>query len=190
MLIEIDTETLVENNLTASQYLLIYLVYKKQLGTLTEYIEANGITDDELTDLVDKQIIHNANSEGEYDWSKIVVRERFAEQIFGDFSVMWDEFWDTYPSNVIRVEGNKSALKGSNKKMKEKYRKIVGNDIKKHQHVLRLLKFELNYRKLEDSMKWMKTLSRWLNDESWLEYEEIYNESQTKKKVGYGESVE
>ncbi len=190
MLIEIDIDLLCDHNMSANQFLLVYLIYKKELGKITEYVEQNGITDEEIQDLIDKKIIHNANSQGEYDWSKIIIRERFAELIFGDFSVMWDEFWSTYPSTVIRPEGNKGTLKGSQKRMKDKYKKIVGKDLKKHQHILRMLQFELKYKALEDSMKYMKTLSRWLNDESWMEYEEIYNESHSESKTGYGESIE
>jgi len=191
MLIEIDIDLLCENNISANQFLLVYLVYKKELGKLTEYVESNGIADEEIQNLIDNKIIHNANSDGEYDWSKIVIRERFAEQIFGDFSVMWDEFWSTYPATVIRPEGNKGTLKGSQKLMKDKYRKIVGKDLKKHQHILKMLNYELKLRNIEDSMKYMKTLGRWFKDESWMEYEEIYKENfNAPTEPKYGESIE
>lgn len=190
MIIEIDTDLLKEHKITANQFLIVSLVYKKEYGELEEIVEQIGFAN-EISNLVEKKIIHNGNPEGEYDWSKIIIRDRFAEQIFGDFSVMWDEFWSTYPSSVIRPEGNRGALKGSQKKMKEKYKRIVGKDLKKHQHILRLLNFELKTRAMEDSMKYMKTLSTWLNNESWMDYEEIYNESfNVINKVGYGESIE
>ena len=79
------------------------------------------------------------------------------------------------------------------KECKKKYDVIIGKsaDAKaKHAHIMRCLDAELHYRKINNSLGFMRALVTWLNKQEWYSYEHLIDLSnKTQTTVSYGEKL-
>ena len=56
------------------------------------------------------------------------------------------------------------------KKLKKKYKGIVGTSLEKHKDVIKGLKAELDFRRESGSLEYLQLLSVWLNKGTWEKY--------------------
>jgi len=190
---EINVNFLINNAITANQFLLMSLIHSEEKTLLKLYLESNQQNQIDLVELVKARFIHNSNKENELDVEKISVRTRFTEMIFGKPDDMFDELIETYPVKVIRSDGRPDYMRRDLKRCRSIYNRIINKSKKKHEHILELLTYEIAYRRRENSLMYMKILPKWLASEEWTTTEQIKGDSDQpfkQEEAGYGECFE
>lgn len=171
MLIEIDTDTLVKNGITAHQFLIAQLLHERRFEFLTEYLESTYSFEKfehDVSVLVGAEFLIVPGLP--YDFEKLVVRPEFISLISkGDF---FEELVALYPAKVYRVDNTYDLLRTDLGRCRQIYARITLGSKVKHDHVMKCLKYELEYRSNTDGLKYMRRLPKWLSSEGWKSYEE------------------
>jgi len=185
MIVEVNTDTLIKADLTANQYLISYLIYQRAYSAYDNLkFNSPQIVKDELKELINKGFIFQTDTRMGYS-----VTDKFLEY-FGNKD-QFNELLDHYPTYVIRPDGQKDFLRTDRAKNKKRYDNIVKRNKSKHQHIIKCLDFEIQFRKNTDSLKYMKKLSNWIEScewEIWSERMEL--EPSLKKSNTYGTELE
>jgi hypothetical protein len=191
MLIEIDTNVLIEHNLTATQFILAYLLNIGDTKTLEQMYSSELHKD--VDKLVELGFLHNGNeleSKDSIDFSKLVLRTKFEEIIqTGDY---FDEITSVYPTKVRRKDGTEDYLRTDLSRCRKAYAKITKNRKIKHDHILTCLKYEIEYRTDNNSLSYMQKLPKWLASEGWKVFEQMLldkSNSTGKGELGYGQQL-
>jgi hypothetical protein len=164
MQIQIDIELLIENDISADDYLALYAIYRKGFKTLEqlkinpdwEKLQSKGFV--KLGDTPDKHII----------------RQEFIDLFSSDFDQMFAELVSTYPLKVRTKTGSYRILRGSdpnlktNAKAKARYSRIVGTKRFMHEKIMRLLRTQLKVER--NNLEYMQQLEVWLNNHTWEKY--------------------
>jgi len=164
MQIQIDIELLIENDISADDYLALYAIYRKGFKTLEqlkinpdwEKLQSKGFV--KLGDAPDKHII----------------RQEFIDLFSSDFDQMFAELVSTYPLKVRTKTGSYRILRGSdpnlktNAKAKARYSRIVGTKRFMHEKIMRLLRTQLKVER--NNLEYMQQLEVWLNNHTWEKY--------------------
>jgi hypothetical protein len=191
MIIEIDTKTLVDEKLTPTQHFVLQLISLGQHKYLKSWYES--LNDDhsimsELRRLIDMEFILSLNTSDEViDFTKLFLLPRSIKLLGADRD-WFQELVNIYPVKAIRSDGIKDYLRTDQERCRNIYNRKINGNLKKHEHVLDLLKYELQVRTNEGSMSYMKRLPKWLASEEWKVFEERReNEGDTKDEGGtYG----
>lgn len=190
MIIEVDLDFLIQHNISANHYILLYLLHKKKHLYLRKYLDNNPVTEQDLNELSEKKLIHNISDDGEFHLDKIIIRPRFRELMSdGDF---FDEFYNTFPIKTVRPDGKVDYLRTNSSKCQELYSKLTKNKKPLHKKIIRCLDYEVATREREGSMKWFKKMYNWLSSEEWLAWEERMIDEPFNKdenKLGYGNEL-
>jgi hypothetical protein len=172
MIVEVNTDILSKFGITADDFLYLYLLHAKSYDCLeqltlkpnTEALQTKGLIKlgEELRDHI--------------------VRQAFLDMFQASFDQMWAELLSHFPLKVfnnghLRVLRAKDAAAKANSKARERYRKIVGGDLLKHQFVVKCLKNELELRKSTSTLGYMQMLTTWVNNYTWENYEDIETSS-------------
>lgn len=193
MTITIETDILFHNGITPNQFTLLYLLYHNK-DSFKEFVEilTLEVVCKELEVLEKSKFIHNLNKTNEVETSKIVLRGNFLKLISTDaVTDYFEEFIHLYPVKVQRPDGFHDYLRTDLQRCRKKYNQIVGGKITKHKRLMDLLKYEIEVRERENSMKFMKRLPKWLASEEW----EVFDERKKSDKItdvkqnGYGTSL-
>ena len=169
MTIEIDLELLKTTNLSADEYIGLYLVFRKGYTYLEEL---------------------NLN----IDWNKLetqgyikdkLVTDKFRSLFSNNFDAMFEELISVYPSKVdssngVRVLHAVDPKAKSNLKAKNRYKKVVGNKLHVHNRIIKLQKVQLNVQ--QDNLAYMQNLETWINNHTWEKYENL-DENDTKQQT-------
>ena len=187
MLVEIDTNVLIEKELTANQFILAYLLHIGDFSTL-EKLCAKGHDVDEL---VENGYIHNGNeldTKDSIDFSKLVLKTKFENIIeTGDF---FDELVETFPVKVRRKDGTEDYLRSDLARCRKLYNKITKHKKLIHNHILSCLVFEVEYRTRNSNLAYMKKLPKWLASEEWKVYEQLMLDQVNKEEEkSYGQEL-
>jgi hypothetical protein len=164
MQIQIDIELLIENDISADDYLALYAIYRKGFKTLEqlkinpdwEKLQSKGFV--KLGDTPDKHVI----------------RQEFIDLFSSDFDQMFAELVSTYPLKVRTKTGSYRILRGSdpnlktNAKAKARYSRIVGTKRFMHEKIMRLLRTQLKVER--NNLEYMQQLEVWLNNHTWEKY--------------------
>ena len=166
MNIEIDLKLLQDKDMTADEFTALYLLHRQGVNYLNdikfrvdwEKLEQNGYV--KLGETTQKHI----------------VRQEFLDLFSNDFDSMFNQLCATYPFKVncngsIRVLHAADADAKSNKKAKDKYRRIVGN--KKHVHDKIMLLLDKQLTIMRDNLGFLQNLEVWINNHTWEKYEDI-----------------
>ena len=172
MLIEINTEILKKFGISADDFLYLYLLHAKSydcLGEITIKPDTEALQTKGLLKLGEKTEDH-------------AVRQSFLDMFQVPFDQMWSELLSHFPLKVntkgsVRILRAKDANARSNAKAKKSYERYVQGDSQKHNHVVRCLINELNFRKANDSLGFMQMLQTWVNNHTWEQYEDLEDES-------------
>lgn len=161
MTIEINTDYLVKQKLTANQFVILQLVLEGELSKLEEFKGIYLEFSNDLEELKQRGLIIYDNG--------LHVSEQFLRSLKN--KGFFEEFWMHYPVSVIRPDGAYCALRTARKQCERAYKKIAGRK-DQHDHIIKCLMFEVKERERTDGMKWMKKMPNWINSEAWKEYEQ------------------
>ena len=169
MTIEIDLELLKTTNLSADEYIGLYLVFRKGYTYL-----------DKLNLNIDW---NNLETKGYIKDS--VVTDKFKQLFYNNFDAMFDELMSIYPSKVessngVRVLHAVDPKAKSNLKARNRYKKVVGNKLHVHNRIIKLLKVQLNVQ--QDNLAYLQNLETWINNHTWEKYENIKENDRTNTK--------
>ena len=191
MIVEVNTEYLIQSQLTANQYIMLSLLYEGKLNSFEYYL----LTYDAEKDLIalhNKGFILNYNEEMHI--TDLILSRDKTSKLFGyDESLFW-ELFGTYPIKVSNGNGGTRALRPTThksaltKKMKKKYEKKV-KSVAVHKHIMRCLHAELWMRRKSNSLQYMQQLDVYLNQESWYNYEYLLEMSNEQKTNTYGQDL-
>lgn len=130
---------LVEHQITANQFLLMYLTHLKaftEVYRLTN--EGKSWTQEEIDDLIDRGLVHNFNSGDNLYLDQLVISDDFVTEVFGSREVeRGREFWEAYP-DFIRLDGKLcSARNYPQDRFFSDYYKKIGYDPILHYEVVK-----------------------------------------------------
>ena len=163
MQVQIDVNLLVENGISADDFLALYAIYRKGFKTLDK-LELNPNWDN----LQSKGYVKLGDSV-----EKHVIRQEFIDLFSSDFDQMFAELISTYPMKVSTNRGYRILHAAdpnckSNQKAKAKYSRIVGTKKFVHDKIIKLLKVQLRVER--DKLEYMQQLEVWLNNHTWEKY--------------------
>ena len=163
MQVQIDVNLLVENGISADDFLALYAIYRKGFKTLDK-LKLNPNWDD----LQSKGYIKLGDSV-----EKHIIRQEFIDLFSSDFDQMFAELISTYPMKVSTNRGYRILHAAdpnckSNQKAKAKYSRIVGTKKFVHEKIIKLLKVQLRVER--DKLEYMQQLEVWLNNHTWEKY--------------------
>ena len=163
MQVQIDVNLLVENGISADDFLALYAIYRKGFKTLDK-LKLNPNWDD----LQSKGYIKLGDSV-----EKHIIRQEFIDLFSSDFDQMFAELISTYPMKVSTNRGYRILHAAdpnckSNQKAKAKYSRIVGTKKFVHEKIIKLLKVQLRVER--GKLEYMQQLEVWLNNHTWEKY--------------------
>ena len=172
MLIELDLDEAKRLKLTINQFLLIKLVLDNVKAD--SYQNVIHLSSGDIKELIDKNIFTKSSL---YDgtFKHIELTEDFKSKfITRDF---FDEFYSIYPISVTRTDGSKDYLRADVYRCRKAYNSLVGKSASKHEEIVAALKHELQNRRINGSMQYMKRMYKWLTSEEYQTYSEAQNEN-------------
>lgn len=163
MQVQIDVNLLVENGISADDFLALYAIYRKGFKTLDK-LKLNPNWDD----LQSKGYVKLGDSV-----EKHIIRQEFIDLFSSDFDQMFAELISTYPMKVSTNRGYRILHAAdpnckSNQKAKAKYSRIVGTKKFVHEKIIKLLKVQLRVER--GKLEYMQQLEVWLNNHTWEKY--------------------
>mgnify|MGYP001192637901 FL=1 len=163
MQLQIDVNLLVENGISADDFLALYAIYRKGFKTLDK-LKLNPNWDD----LQSKGYVKLGDSV-----EKHIIRQEFIDLFSSDFDQMFAELINTYPMKVSTNRGYRILHAAdpnckSNEKAKAKYSRIVGTKKFVHEKIIKLLKVQLRVER--GKLEYMQQLEVWLNNHTWEKY--------------------
>ena len=163
MQVQIDVNLLVENGISADDFLALYAIYRKGFKTLDK-LKLNPNWDD----LQSKGYVKLGDS-----IEKHIIRQEFIDLFSSDFDQMFAELINTYPMKVSTNRGYRILHAAdpnckSNQKAKAKYSRIVGTKKFVHEKIIKLLKVQLRVER--GRLEYMQQLEVWLNNHTWEKY--------------------
>ena len=191
MIIEVNTDYLIQSKLTANQYVMLNLLFEGKLNSFEYYLLTYDATED-LKDLQSKGYLLNYSEDIQVN-DLIISRDKVLKLFGYEESLFW-EIFGTYPIKVSNGSGGTRALRPTShksaltKKMQKKYEKKVKTKAK-HEHIMRCLKAEMWMRKKSNSLQYMQQLDVYLNQESWYNYEYLLEMSNEQKTNNYGQEL-
>jgi hypothetical protein len=178
MEIHVRIEDLKKINLTLTQYLVLWALYNK-----VEIVTYLIIDEKAIEDLKKRAFIFDKED-------GIRILTSLGLEVFEPQSIFFDEFIKVFPTRVKNQAGMVRALSPasssslSGKKMKRKWCSITKNDVKAQEHILNCLKEEVELRRKENNLYYMRNMETWLNKATWEDYEYLLEES-TKENKGF-----
>ena len=163
MQVQIDVNLLVENGISADDFLALYAIYRKGFKTLDK-LKLNPNWDD----LQSKGYVKLGDSV-----EKHIIRQEFIDLFSSDFDQMFAELISTYPMKVSTNRGYRILHAAdpnckSNQKAKAKYSRIVGTKKFVHEKIMKILKVQLRVER--GKLEYMQQLEVWLNNHTWEKY--------------------
>jgi len=166
MQIDIDINLLLDNDLSADDYLALYALYRKGYKILAklnlkpnwEDLQKNGYV--KLGDTMEDHI----------------VRQEFIDLFSSDFEQMFVELLAMYPmkvqtTNGVRILHATDPKAKANKKARDRYRKVVGNKRFIHDKIIKLLATQLTVER--GRLDYLQNLEVWINNYTWEKYADI-----------------
>jgi len=158
---------LLTDKVTCSQYIFLKLLDNSE--ELRKFIAQGLITTDEFEDLKSKKFI---TSESDLN-GEILPTEKTKKKFNIKDSTFFDEFYMKYPAFVVRPDNLKDYLRLNIKECRKIYNKLVGKSQKFHDHMIKCLDCEIEYRKKNNGLKYMVRMQKWLNTQQWQMAEEM-----------------
>jgi len=185
MILELDLHLLYKSNLTPNQFIFCQLINEGHYLILQKLIkETKFINNEGVIDLLSKEyIVSNEyfnlnNFESTLRFLKST--EKFKKILPEKKDDPFEDLLSIYPAKIIRPDGSTDYLRTALKKCKIKYNNIVKRNASKHKLILSALEYELNIRKKENKLSYMKRLPKWLDDEEWQVYAQRMEDDKNK----------
>jgi hypothetical protein len=167
MKIEIDFEILQETGMSADDYLYLYIVHRKGFN----YLNSLNLKPN-LEDLQKNGYIKVGETPDNH-----VIRQEFLDLFISNFDQMFAELVGTYPMKVnsssrgVRILHAKDPDAISNRKAKNRYKKIVNNKLYKHKYIMKCLDKQLKIER--NNLEYLQNLETWINNHTWEKYENL-----------------
>jgi len=187
MVVEINTDYLINSGLTANEFLLAFLVYERDYNTI-ETLKLNypKTIEDNYKTLIEKDYVKKTGNRIGY-----TISQNFLDYVLELDS--FDSLLAKFPVYVIRDNGSKDYLRTDKDRCRRKYNRISRTKKSNHDFVMKCLDYELKMRERENSLKYMKRLPNWLDSKEWeawaerMEHEPLENSESIK---AYGTDLE
>ena len=194
-MIEFDINYLKLNNINAHQYIIVKLLHEGDLKKLRGYLLL-GNSSYHLMDDLNHLYQTSYLAEPPCDpiaFSKLRLSDKFRKEIsFADDP--FDEFYETFPTKVLRPDGNNDYLRVEHKRSRKIYHNIVQGNRAKHEFIIQCLLAEINDRSIKGQMSFFKRMPAWLVSESWKAYQDMVQSDHTStndtKEAAYGTDIE
>lgn len=191
MVVDVNTDFLINNKITADQYLLLQLVMVDKQSILRDYYLVNNIPVDKMTEdikqLHDKGLIEGFVA-GAYDF-KNLKPTKYSKGLFSSDD-LFKEFLVAFPLKVTRTDGTVDYLRTDQSKARMLYLAYTKGKKSIHDHILKCLQHEVKYRESNGSMKFMKRMTSWLSSQEWESFEDqiddLGNIAYKENELGYG----
>jgi hypothetical protein len=192
MFLEITLDALKQNNITAHQFLILKLLHSKELTKLEEYLattNSNKSLGDDLKYL-SKLGYLNYNSDCPDKLQQIRTSPLFEKIFIGND--LFEQLLNAYPAKVYRTNGQVDYLRTDRAGARRLYTFIVGDNIAKHEFILKCLMLEVKNRERNGSLKFMKRLPSWLSSREWESYADRIDDSTgvRTEDLEYGTNIE
>ena len=167
MKVEINFEVLSQTEMSADDFIYLYIIYRKGYN----YLDNLNLKPN-LDELQAKGYVQLGETPDQH-----YVRQEFIELFSSDFDQMFAELVSTYPMKVnspgrgIRILHAKDPNARANEKSKNRYKKIVSGKLYKHKHIIACLKKQLIVDK--ESLAYLQNLETWINNHTWEKYENL-----------------
>ena len=179
MKIDIDFDLLAQTKMSADDYTYLYIVYRKGFN----YLQTLTLRPD-LTALQ-----HNGYITLGQTFDQHKVTDKFIQLFSSDFDQMFEELIEKYPMKVtspargVRILHAKDPNAKANEKSKNRYRRIVGTKIFKHNHIMNCLDNQLKV--YATNLGYLQNLETWINNHTWEKYENLedYDTGETTKRI-------
>lgn len=191
MIVDINTDFLINNKITANQYLLLQLILVDKQSILRDYYLVNNIPVDQVSDdikqLHDKGFLEGY-AVGPYDF-KNIKPTTYLKSLF-NADDLFKDFLSTFPLKVTRTDGTVDYLRTDQSKARMLYLASTRGKKSIHDHILKCLQHEIKYRESNGSMKFMKRMTTWLSSQEWESFEDqiddLGNITFKETELGYG----
>jgi hypothetical protein len=191
MLRQLNTDILINLKITAHQYIILILLVNKLYDHLEKYLKESDSYDslpDDLKRLTQKSLVVY-QTEKPYIYKSIAVQPEFLRMLYKDD--LFEELYEQFPTSVTRPNGIVDYLRKDKRMCKDIYSIITKDDFVVHNHIMSCLKYELEFRKKNNEMQWMKRLSKWLSGREWENFEDVIADgSSAKHENTYGTTLE
>jgi len=173
----IRIEDLEKKNLSLTQYLFILGLYHQVDLKLLD------IPEERLIDLIIRHYISKSGKE----YTLLTP----AKELFEQSSGIFDEFLKLFPTRVSNQNGETRILSPAGvdtiagKKMKDKFYRITKNKVEFQKHILICLEREVQLRKKEGNLFWMRNVESWLNKATWEDYEYLLEQPKKEESSGF-----
>jgi hypothetical protein len=173
MIVDINTDFLINNKVTANQFLLLSLLLADKQSILKDYFLINNVSveqiNTDITELQEKGFLEG-NVTGLYDLTRL--RPTFKLKALFSSDDLFKEFLMTFPLKVTRTDGTLDYLRTDQSKARMLYLAHTRGKKSIHDHILKCLKHEVKYRESNGSMKFMKRMTSWLSSQEWESFED------------------
>ena len=165
MKIEIDLSLLEETGLTADDFLYLYIIYRKGYS----YLDTVPLRPSPRLE-TDGWIVYKEQKE------EHIIQQKFRDLFISDFDSMFAELVEAYPFKVesargVRILRAQNPKAASNKKARNKYKKIVSGKPHMHRFIMKCLRTQLESE--QHNLGYMQNFETWINNCTWEKYENI-----------------
>lgn len=193
MITPLNTDVLIEHKIDGHLYLILVLLFQSKYDLLDDYLKATNTYEtfkETLILLKYRDLLYfDEDYFNLFNYSTIKVNEKLVKTL-GNISD-FEELYNTFPVKVRRPDGKESFLKRDRKTSEQLYSIIIKSNQYDHAHIMKCLKYELEEKELSNSLGYMKTLSNWLSDREWRNYEDcVENNKHNEKLMLYGTTIE
>jgi len=177
MELRIETDDLKKIKISLTQYIYLWSIYHRVK------VKFFDISEEGIQELYkDKYIGKVVGEEDKYGLTEKGI------ELFEPSGGIFDTFIQVFPTRVTNHIGQSRVLSPASadtlagKKMKRKWYSMTKNKIEVEEHILKCLEKEVELRKKEGSLYWMRNIEAWLNKATWEDYEYLL-ETQTKEEI-------
>lgn len=173
MNIEINVLGLIKNKLTASQYVMLNLLFENNTDLFVKYVNLYSFAKKEVQGLVDQGYILSCDPQNPL--TCITLARDKVRKLLGVEESYFTELFAAYPVKVyngrsVRVLRPSSISAKSAIVCKQKYDRIVKGNPLTHTYILACLKKEVELRTRGGNMPYMHALETYLNKNAWDAY--------------------
>ena len=179
MNIELDLEWLNSIHICPDDYVWLMSKYKKtktywslpwsrvKMLQSLGYVKIIEADEDEFADYMDKMQGYRY---------VVILRKAFLNLVEGNFDQMFNELLATYPMKVgnpqnLRILHAVDPKAKSNKKSRDRYKKIVDGKPHVHRKIMKALDNQLKHQRL--NLQYMQMLEVWINNATWEKWEGV-----------------
>ena len=167
MKVELDFEVLSQTEMSADDFIYLYIIYRKGYN----YLDNLNLKPN-LDELQAKGYVKLGDTPDQH-----FIRQEFIDLFSSNFDQMFAELILTYPMKVnspgrgIRILHAKDPDARANEKAKNRYKKIINGKLYKHKHIISCLQKQLLVER--ESLAYLQNLETWINNHTWEKYENL-----------------